>query len=106
MLGSRKSHTTLDDAFLSFGDPTHYNRAVGELAGLAEIVHERGRLRVDKVNDDMTKWTQEQAKGGDKEAKANEEDTKKMMQVSEDMSKCMQKIITDAAAAGGGGRAA
>src|SRR4029079_12222914 len=55
----------------------------------------------DKVNDDLTKWTQEQAK----EAKATEEDNKKMMQMSEEMRKCMQKIITDAASAGGAGAA-
>jgi hypothetical protein len=54
----------------------------------------------DKVSEDMTKWGQEQAKNaGDKAAAVSEEDTKKMAAVTEEMTKCMTKIMTDAAAA-------
>jgi hypothetical protein len=50
----------------------------------------------DKVMESMTKWTQEAAKeGGDKEAaKPNEEDMKKMQTISEEYTKCMQKVMT------------
>jgi hypothetical protein len=49
----------------------------------------------DKVMADMTKWTQDMAKeGGDKEpAKPSEEDMKKSQQVSEEYTKCMQKVM-------------
>src|SRR5262249_35272780 len=50
----------------------------------------------DKVNDDMRNWTQA---NGDKEGKASEEDAKKMAAVSDELNKCMQKIMTDAAGA-------
>jgi hypothetical protein len=56
----------------------------------------------EKVTEEMTKWGQEQAKGGDKDAKVSEEDTKKMAAVTEEMTKCMTKIMTDAAGAPGG----
>ena len=52
----------------------------------------------DKVMADMTKWTQDMAKeGGDKEAaKPSEEDMKKSQQVSEEYTKCMQKLMAAA----------
>jgi hypothetical protein len=50
----------------------------------------------DKVMESMAKWTQEHAKeGGDKEvAKPTEEDMKKTQSISEDYTKCMQKVMT------------
>jgi hypothetical protein len=50
----------------------------------------------DKVMESMTKWTQENAKaGGDKEAaKPTEEDMKKTQAISEEYTKCMQKVMT------------
>jgi hypothetical protein len=57
----------------------------------------------EKVSEDMTKWSQEAAKaGGDKEAKVTEDDAKKMAVVTEEMTKCMTKIMTEAAGAMGG----
>jgi hypothetical protein len=48
----------------------------------------------DKVMESMTKWTQDNAKEGNKEAaKPTEEDMKKMTAISEDYSKCMQKVM-------------
>ncbi|HEY0988304.1 MAG TPA: hypothetical protein VGD80_14675, partial [Kofleriaceae bacterium] len=56
----------------------------------------------DKVTEDMGKWSQEQSKASaDKEARPNEEDAKKMMAVSDEMNKCLQKILTEAAGAAG-----
>jgi hypothetical protein len=45
----------------------------------------------EKVNDDLMKWSTEQSKG-DKEAKGTDEDNKKIISISEDMSKCQQKL--------------
>jgi hypothetical protein len=52
----------------------------------------------EKVTEAMTKWGQEMAKeGGDKEAaKMSEEDMKKSAAVSEEMGKCMTKLMTAA----------
>jgi hypothetical protein len=48
----------------------------------------------DKVTESMAKWTQDNAKEGSKEAaKPTEEDMKKMTAISEDYSKCMQKVM-------------
>ena len=49
----------------------------------------------DKVTEAMAKWTQDNAKEGAKEAaKPSEEDMKKMTAISEEYSKCMQKVMT------------
>ena len=49
----------------------------------------------DKVTESMAKWTQDNAKEGAKEAaKPSEEDMKKMTAISEEYSKCMQKVMT------------
>jgi hypothetical protein len=58
------------------------------------------RACADNVTAAMTKWTTDNAKAGaDKNATASEEDTKKMTAVTEEMSKCMQKLMTPPAAA-------
>jgi hypothetical protein len=49
-----------------------------------------------KVSDDMTKWSTEQAKNMKEPPKMSEEDTKKMTQIGEDLGKCMQKAMTPA----------
>jgi hypothetical protein len=52
----------------------------------------------DKVTESMAKWTQDNAKEGSKEAaKPTEEDMKKMTAISEEYSKCMQKVMTASA---------
>lgn len=52
----------------------------------------------DKVTEAMAKWTQDNAKEGAKEAaKPTEEDVKKMTAISEEYSKCMQKVMTASA---------
>lgn len=52
----------------------------------------------EKVTEAMSKWTQEMAKeGAEKNAKMSEEDTKKAQAVSEEMTKCMGKIMAAAA---------
>jgi len=51
----------------------------------------------DKVMESMAKWTQDNAKEGNKEAaKPTEEDMKKMTAISEEYSKCMQKVMAAA----------
>jgi hypothetical protein len=52
----------------------------------------------DKVTEAMTQWGKDMAKeGGDKEAaKMSEEDMKKSAAVSEEMGKCMAKLMTPA----------
>jgi hypothetical protein len=55
----------------------------------------------DKVNEDLMKWSQEQAKGGDKEAKGTDDENKRIVAISEDMSKCQQKLNDTGAAPGG-----
>ncbi|HET9622722.1 MAG TPA: hypothetical protein VFP84_15220, partial [Kofleriaceae bacterium] len=63
----------------------------------------------DKVNDEMMKWGQEQAKNsGDKAQATDGEEAKKIAAVSEEFSKCLTKISTDAAmgAAGAAGGSA
>jgi len=60
----------------------------------------------DKVNDEMMKWGQEQAKNaGDKAAMTDGEEAKKVAAVSEEFSKCLTKISTDAMGAAGAGAA-
>jgi hypothetical protein len=46
------------------------------------------------VSDEMTKWSQEQAKNSKEPAKMSEEDTKKAAAIGEEMGKCMQKAMT------------
>ena len=46
------------------------------------------------VSDEMTKWSQEQAKNQKEPPKMNEEDTKKAAAIGEEMGKCMQKAMT------------
>ena len=57
---------------------------------------------VDKVNADMNKWGSEQ-KGGEGDTKVSEDDAKKMAAISEEMSKCMTKVMTDMAGSGSAG---
>jgi len=45
-----------------------------------------------KVSDEMTKWSQEQIKGG-APPKMSEDDTKKATQIATDMGACMQKAM-------------
>jgi len=45
------------------------------------------------VSDEMTKWSQEQAKNQKEPPKMNEEDTKKAAAIGEEMGKCMQKAM-------------
>src|SRR6476661_6195997 len=59
---------------------------------------------VDKVNEDMNKWGSEQ-KGGEGDTKVSEDDAKKMASISEEMSKCMTKVMTDSAMTGSGSAA-
>lgn len=61
----------------------------------------------DKVSDDMIKWSSEVQKS-DKDGKGGtEEETKKVVAISEDMSKCQQKLnAPDGAAPPAGGAAA
>jgi hypothetical protein len=49
----------------------------------------------DKVTEAMTKWNQDMAKeGGDKDAsKLSEEDAKKVAAISEELTKCMSKLM-------------
>jgi hypothetical protein len=51
----------------------------------------------EKVTEAMTKWSSDMAKeSGDKAAKMSEDDTKKATAVSEEMSKCMTKLMAAA----------
>ncbi|MEO8844370.1 MAG: hypothetical protein ABI704_22490 [Kofleriaceae bacterium] len=50
-----------------------------------------------RVSDGMTSWGQDQARENHEPAKMNEEETKKVTQIGEQMGKCMQKAM------GGGG---
>lgn len=62
----------------------------------------------DKVNDEMMKWGQEQAKNaGEKSAATDGEEAKKIAAVSEEFSKCLTKVATaDMGGAAAGGSAA
>ena len=51
------------------------------------------------VSDEMTKWSQEQAKNQKEPPKMSEEDTKKAAAIGEEMGKCMQKAMTPEAPA-------
>jgi hypothetical protein len=52
----------------------------------------------DKVTEAMTKWSQDMAKeGGDKEAKVSEDDAKKLASITEEMTKCMTKVMMSGA---------
>jgi hypothetical protein len=45
------------------------------------------------VTEEMTKWSQEQAKGGDKDMKPSEDDAKKIAEITKGMTDCMTKAM-------------
>ena len=51
-----------------------------------------------KVSDDMTKWSQEQAKSMSEAPKMDEDMTKKFTEIGTQMGECMQKAMTPPAA--------
>ncbi|HEX4419696.1 MAG TPA: hypothetical protein VH165_17400 [Kofleriaceae bacterium] len=57
----------------------------------------------DKVNEDLVKWGQDQAKAdvAGKTAKLGDEDAKKLASITEEMTKCMTKAMTGAGMAAG-----
>jgi len=58
------------------------------------------------VSDEMTKWGQEQAKGGgDKDMKPSEDDAKKMADITKKMTDCMTKAMGAGMAEPGSGAA-
>lgn len=59
----------------------------------------------DQVTQEMTKWGAEHSKGGEA-AKMSDDEQKKMASVTEGMTTCMTKIMTDAAATAAGSAAA
>jgi len=67
----------------------------------------KSKACTDKVTDDMTRWNQELAKaGGDKPPTASDDDAKKVMAASDEMTRCLQNIATDAAGGGAAGAGA
>lgn len=58
----------------------------------------------ENVAEEMTRWSQANAKG-EKEVKMSEEDMKKSTAIGEELTRCMTKILTESAGAGGAGAA-
>jgi hypothetical protein len=94
----------------SFGCPN--KKTAGD--GIAKMTEFKDRMCAckdractERVTEEMTRWGQEQAKvGAAKDVTMSEEDRRKSVALSEEMGKCMTKILTEAAGAAGGGAAA
>jgi hypothetical protein len=56
----------------------------------------------DKVSEDMLKWSQGAAKTGADKSAVNEDEAKKLAAVTEELTKCMTKIMSEAGGAGAG----